>query len=309
MTPQTTKRVLLLGAGGFLGGVIARELRGAGVDVRTTTGDLTGLSAGDWAAHLQGVDAVVNAAGRTSGSLSELTRANVLLLARVLEAVQAAGIQGAAVQGAAVQGAAGVRLIHLASAAEYGRTPPGEASREDGPALPLSPYGATKLAGTVLLQEAVRTGRADALALRLTNPLGAGMSAGSLPGRAARELRVAAAQGLPSVRFGPLGAERDFIAAADVGRAVLHFLPGQPGAAARGVLNLGSGEARPVRDIVTELARIAGYTGEILEDAPGSPRSGDVPYQRADLTALKANGYTPSGRLASALAELYSEQS
>ena len=304
MTPQTTKRVLLLGAGGFLGGVIARELRGAGVDVRTTTGDLTGLSAGDWAAHLQGVDAVVNAAGRTSGSLSELTRANVLLLARVLEAVQAAGIQGAA-----VQGAAGVRLIHLASAAEYGRTPPGEASREDGPALPLSPYGATKLAGTVLLQEAVRTGRADALALRLTNPLGAGMSAGSLPGRAARELRVAAAQGLPSVRFGPLGAERDFIAAADVGRAVLHFLPGQPGAAARGVLNLGSGEARPVRDIVTELARIAGYTGEILEDAPGSPRSGDVPYQRADLTALKASGYTPTVPLAQALSELYSEGS
>ena len=90
-----------------------------------------------------------------------------LLLAGVLEAAQAAN----------------VRLIHLASAAEYGRTPEGEASREDGPAQPLSPYGASKLAGTVLLQEAVRTGRADALALRLTNPVGAGMNPGSLPGR------------------------------------------------------------------------------------------------------------------------------
>lgn len=286
-------RVLLLGAGGFLGGVIARELREAGVDVRTTSGDLTALGPGDWARELDGADAVVNAAGRTFGSLAELTRANVLLLAGVLEAAQAAN----------------VRLIHLASAAEYGRTPEGEASREDGPAQPLSPYGASKLAGTVLLQEAVRTGRADALALRLTNPVGAGMNPGSLPGRAARELRAAAEQGRGSVRFGPLGAYRDFIAARDVGRAALHFLPDQAGAQARGVLNLGSGEARPVRDIVTELARIAGYSGEILEDAPGSPRSGDVPYQRADLTALKISGYTPTVPLAVALGELYVEGS
>ncbi|CAM2843280.1 NAD-dependent epimerase/dehydratase family protein [Deinococcus radiodurans] len=290
VTPPQPGRVLLLGAGGFLGGVIARELRDAGVDVRTTTGDLTALTPADWAAQLDGASAVINAAGRTAGSLSDLTRANVLLLAGVLEAVQAADL----------------RLIHLASAAEYGRTPEGEASREDGPAQPLSPYGASKLAGTVLLEEAVRTGRADALALRLTNPVGAGMNPGSLPGRAARELRAAAEQGLPSVRFGPLGAFRDFIAARDVGRAVLHFLHGQPGEEARGVLNLGSGVARPVRDLVTELARIAGYGGDLLEDAPGSPRSGDVPYQRADLTALKASGYTPGEDLAAALTELYS---
>ena len=44
----------------------------------------------------------------------------------------------------------------------------------------------------------------------------------------------------------------------------------------------------------------------LLEDAPGSPRSGDVPYQRADLTALKASGYTPGEDLATALTELYS---
>ena len=36
--------------------------------------------------------------------------------------------------------------------------------------------------------------------------------------RAARELRAAAEQGRGSVRFGPLGAYRDFIAARDVGR-------------------------------------------------------------------------------------------
>lgn len=269
---------LLLGAGGFLGGHIAGALRGAGWTVRAAPrGDLSTLPPDAWDDLLGGAGAVINAAGRTAGTLPELTRANVLLPALLLDAA----------------GRAGTRMVHLASAAEYGRTPEGHAAREDDPCTPLSPYGATKLAGTLLLEEAVRAGRVDAVALRLTNPLGAGMNAGSLPGRAARELAQTAREGGQSVKFGPLGALRDFVDARDVARAVLHTLPGELGDGLRGTVNVGSGEARPVRDLVTELTRLTGFGGVVHEDAPGSPRSGDVPYQRADVSRLTASGFQP----------------
>lgn len=270
--------VLVLGARGFLGAQIVAELRAAGRAVRVTPpGDLTAASPQDWDGWLDGASGVINAAGRTGGSLSELTRANALLPAQVLEALTRTVPDG------------GVKLVHLASAAEYGAVPEDHASLEDDSARPLSPYGASKLAGTVLIEEAVRSGRVRAAALRLTNPLGAGIGAGTLPGRAARELTAAAREGRNTVRFGPLGARRDFVDARDLARAALHALDSD---ALSGVVNVGSAKARPVRDVVDGLAALIGFQGQVLEDAPGSPRSSDVPYQRAEISRLLNSGFT-----------------
>lgn len=270
--------VLLLGAGGFLGQHVAAALRASGRPVRGVRGvDLAALDAAGWDALLAGTGGVVNAAGRTAGPLDALVRANVQLLAGALDACTRAGVP----------------LVQFASAAEYGRTPTGHAAHETDPAAPLSTYGASKLAGTVLLQEAVRSGRVRACALRLTNPLGHGISAGTLPGRAAQQLREAAQSGVTDLRFGPLGAERDFVDARDAARAALHLLDRLSDRAADvpDIINVGSGEARPVRDLVRGLADLSGYRGSLHEDAPGSPRSGDVPYQRADLARLHATGF------------------
>ncbi len=265
--------VLVLGARGFLGTQIVAELRAAGQAVRVTPpGDLTAATRADWDGFLGEVSGVINAAGRTGGHPSDLTRANALLPAQLLEEVARVN----------------VKLVHLASAAEYGAVPEGHASREDDPARPLSPYGASKLAGTVLIEEAVRSGRVRAVALRVTNPLGGGIGAGTLPGRAARELAQAAREGQDTVHFGPLGARRDFVDARDAARAALHALTSD----LSGVVNVGSGEGRPVRDLVQGLVALTGFRGQVLEDAPGSPRSGDVPYQRADLSRLLGSGFT-----------------
>ncbi len=275
--PVSAGPVLVLGARGFLGTHIVAGLRALGWDVRVPPpGDLTAAPGADWNSWLDGVSGVINAAGRTGGSPSELTRANVLLPARVLEELARTGGNG------------NVKLVHLASAAEFGAVPEGHASAEDDPARPLSPYGASKLAGTVLIEEALRSGRVRGVALRLTNPLGAGIGAGTLPGRAARELTAAVREGHPTVRFGPLGARRDFVDVRDAARAALHALTSD----LSGVVNVGSGQARPVRDVVDVLAALTGYRGRILEDAPGSPRSGDVPYQRADISRLLGSGFT-----------------
>ncbi|WP_019009686.1 NAD-dependent epimerase/dehydratase family protein [Deinococcus aquatilis] len=288
LVTRTPTPVLLLGASGFLGRHIHAALSGAGIPVRGPDINLAALPPSGWDALLDGMGAVVNAAGRTTGGLSDLVNPNVVLVAQALEAAQRAG----------------VRLLHLASAAEYGRTEEGHASHEDDVARPLSAYGASKLAATVMTEEAARSGRVNALALRVTNPIGAGMPPSGLPGRAAQELCSAVAQSRESVRFGPLGARRDLIAAHDVARAVLHLLPGAPGAALTGTLNVGSGEAVAVRQIVQTLAALVGFAGAIEEDAPGSPRSGDVPYQRADITRLTRSGFVPEWTLEHALQAL-----
>ena len=278
-----TGPVVVLGAGGFLGRHVVAALRGADQAVRVPgphaagRPDLTGLDRAAWDDLLRGSGGVINAAGRTAGSEQELEAANVHLLSAALSAA----------------GRAGVPLVTFASAAEYGRTEDGHAAHETDEARPLAPYGQSKLRGTQALQRAVQEGQVRAAALRLTNPLGEGIGEGTLPGRAARELRQAARLGLESVRFGPLGARRDFVDARDAARAALHLLDQLRGEVPTlpDVINVGSGEARPVRDLVTGLAAQLGYHGELLEDAPGSPRSGDVPYQRADLTRLHASGF------------------
>jgi nucleoside-diphosphate-sugar epimerase len=282
---RTTPPVLLLGASGFLGRHIHAALSGAGIPVRGPDCNLATLPPSGWDALLDGMGALVNAAGRTTGGLGELAAANIVLPAQALDAAQRAG----------------VRLLHLSSAAEYGRTEEGHASAESDRVQPLSAYGASKLAATVLIEEAARSGRVNALALRVTNPIGAGMPPSGLPGRAAQELRAAVAEGRESVRFGPLGARRDLISAHDVARAVLHLLPGAPGAAVTGTLNVGSGTAVPVRQIVQTLAALLSFGGTLEEDAPGSPRSGDVPYQRADITRLRSSGFVPEWTLEHAL--------
>lgn len=288
--PNSASTVLLLGGYGFLGSRIASTLEQEGIQVlHHTETDLVDASAAQWDEWAAGASTIVNAAGLTFGPLNELTRSNTLLVACALETAQRNNL----------------RFIHLSSAAEYGRTPEGQVAHEEDIAAPLSPYGASKLAGTVLLAEGVRTGRVDGLAFRLTNPLGRGMNASSLPGKAARELISAVAEQREKVQFGPLGAKRDFIAVSDVAAAIYHTLPGKPGANLQGIVNLGSGEARPVRDVVTILAELAGFEGCIEEDAPGSPRSADVPYQCADMTKLKETGFELQAGFRTALVELY----
>lgn len=272
--------IVVLGAGGFLGRHVVAALREQARAVRCPgrADDLLLLTPADWDDLLRGCGGVINAAGRTAGPEETLEAANVQLL------------------NAALDGAARlhVPLVTFASAAEYGRTPEGHASQETDEPRPLSAYGQSKLRATQALQRAVQQGRVRAAALRLTNPLGEGVGEHTLPGRAARELRQAAQLRLDSVRFGPLGARRDFIDARDAARAALHLLDRLQASATQelpDVINVGSGEARPVRDLITELAARLGYGGAVLEDAPGSPRSSDVPYQRADLTRLHATGF------------------
>jgi NDP-hexose 4-ketoreductase len=294
-------RLLILGASGFLGGHVWRQATAAGAEVVTAgRAGLPGSAAhrrldlaGDDPPRIAEViasvapDAIANCAGLTVGGPDVLAAANVTGTYTLVRAMLLAETPA--------------RLVHLGSAAEYGGAEPGVPLSESAPPRPGAPYGATKLAGTRLV-ELGRAAGLDAVVLRVFNPVGAGAPESGLPGRVAVQLRRALAGG-NGVRLGPLDAVRDFVDARDVADAVLAAAAAP---SPHAVLNIGSGTGVPARTLVKELIAVTGYDGPVHEDSAGSARSGDLDWQQADIGLARLDlDWQPRRDLAASLADLW----
>lgn len=311
---MNSSRLLVVGAGGFLGTHVRRAFRtaglhdvgfvsasagAAGADAAETVGgrwhrldlsnaDRTSLGA---VIRAERPDVVVNCSGVTHGDAVRLVRGNVVLVGELLAAI--------------ADGAAGIRFVHLGSSAEYGAVPSGLAIDEATPPNPVTSYGITKLAGTELVVAGGRAGSVDGVVLRIFNPIGSGMTPDSLPGRAASALHGAIAAGERRIELGSLDGHRDFVDAADVADAVVSAATA-PGRLGPRILNVGSGRATRARDLVAELAAVAGFEGEITEDDASSPRSSAVPWQQADISAIASVlAWRPRRRLTESIAAVW----
>ncbi len=156
-------RVLVTGATGFLGGALARALHARGRAVTATGRDARAgaaleaegipfarLDLGDAdAVHrlVEGHAAVIHSAALAApyGRAADFWRANVQATAHVLGACQAAGVQ---------------RLVHLSTPSVYFGFESREDVRESDelPALPRTPYAASKRLADVLVRAAVAEG-------------------------------------------------------------------------------------------------------------------------------------------------------
>jgi nucleoside-diphosphate-sugar epimerase len=116
VSPDVPGRVLVTGAGGFIGSAVAGRLRELGAEVvgiDLVADPRTGVLAGDtvhptaWAGALAGVDAVVHTAAIVSNAarLDDAWRVNVLGTRRVIGASAAAGVP---------------RFLHLSSIMAFG---------------------------------------------------------------------------------------------------------------------------------------------------------------------------------------------
>lgn len=291
--------VLVLGASGFLGRHVVLALEGHPTSLRVlTSGREVCDLVRDPVARLEQTlsdmapDVVVNCTGRLDGSASELVEANTLTTAKLLDALATVP----------------ARLVRIGSAGEYGVVPVGSRVHEEVSAAPVGAYGASHLAATLLIEQARRAGRVDAVSLRVFNPIGTGLNGDTVLGKAARRLRDAlvAPDGRDSpVRLGNMDAYRDFVDARDVADAVVAAVISPP---PWGTINIGSGRATRVREAVRVLADLAGYRGDIVEAPVTLGRSSGVRWIQADITRARDSlGWRPRRGLEESLKEIWSD--
>jgi nucleoside-diphosphate-sugar epimerase len=296
-------KLLVTGAGGFLGRAVLSAAEHRGDQVRAVLGpadadlgpqpavagvarvDLDGGGAADHLAELAGgVDAVVHLAGLASvaSSFDDLAahlRVHV-------------GGTGAVIEGARRAGAG--RLVYVSSAEVYGRPSRSRVVEADPPA-PRSPYGAAKVGAEALVGAACRAWGFDAVVLRPSSIYGPGARRSSVLGTIVEQ---ALAGG--DVLVGDLAPVRDYCYVADVAEAVLRAAARPWDAAGKPreplVCNIGSGTGTSVAGLAQAVVALVGTGARVaLRDAHDRPGSADIPELVPDVSrAARDLGWLPS---------------
>jgi GDP-4-dehydro-6-deoxy-D-mannose reductase len=186
--------------------------------------------------------------------------------------------------------------VLLASSAEvYGRgLVSSSPTTEDCPPAPAGVYGRTKFAAEQILADVIGDG-GRSIMLRLFNSAGPGQDERFvISAFAAQIARIEAGLAAPLLRVGNLDPERDFLDVRDTARAwaLMAETAGErpPGSS---TFNVASGEARAIRSIVEDLARMARRSFTVEPD-PARSRASDVPRSCGDSSRLRsAIGWQP----------------
>lgn len=290
-----TKRVLITGAAGFVGRHLTNHLRDQGLAVHGLDRPGIPVSADlhiDWhpcditnAARVAAVigqvqpDYVLHlAALLKSESLADLLAVNVLGTQNVLDALVAAQPEA--------------RVLVTGSSAEYGLVRSDELPvREENPLRPLSPYGVSKVAQSLLTLKYVYRHDLTVIRTRTFNLTGPGEPDTLVCSAFARQI-AEIERGLrpPVLKVGNLESARDFVDVRDAVRAYwLVTQRGEPGE----VYNVCSGVATPVRSVLAALLSLTSVKVEVQEEA-GRCTAWDVPVQVGDHRPLSAmTGWEP----------------
>jgi len=289
-----TRRVLVTGGAGFVGATLVRRLVGSGhlvrvldnystgdpsyldgVDAEVVEGDIRDVRALD--AALAGMDAVVHlaAAGSVVTSVADPAAnfdVNVVGTFRVLDAARRAGVQRT------VQASTGGALIGDAA-------PP---VTEHSLPRPISPYGASKLAGEGYAHAFAAAYGLRTVALRFANAYGPWSDRKT----GAMTLFFRAIQaGEPIVIYGDGSASRDYTHVEDISRGIeLALERDVPGGTA---LHIASGVETTVRELASLCRAAAGAPDHPVEYRPG--RAGEVGRNFASYDlARQMLGYAPA---------------
>ncbi len=197
-------------------------------------------------------------------------------------------------------------VLVVGSAEEYGPQPPGSPPlREDAPLNPLSPYGVSKAAQSLLCRQYVRSYDLRVILTRSFSHTGPGQDERFVFPSFARQIAAAeTGRGPRVIRVGNLEAIRDFLDVRDVVRAYLALIEdGTPGQ----VYHVCSGKPLSIRqglDMLLAQARVP----VAIEPDPDRSRPSDIPVLVGDNTKLRAcTGWQPAWEMADTLGALLAE--
>jgi UDP-glucose 4-epimerase len=172
---------------------------------------------------------------------------------------------------------------------------------EEHPLDPLSPYGASKVAGEVLAASYRNCGKMpNCTSLRFFNVYGEGQSAAY-----AGVITVFAdrlSKGLPPMINGDGLQTRDFVYVDDVANAVTLAVEAGEKKGLSGRFNVATGRSITINELAGHMIKIFGLD---LKPVNREELKGDVRYAQVDISkAKKTLGYSPSAKLEDALAEM-----
>ncbi|HET7148607.1 MAG TPA: SDR family NAD(P)-dependent oxidoreductase [Candidatus Nitrosopolaris sp.] len=196
-------------------------------------------------------------------------------------------------------------LVFASSSAVYGEPkilPISEKEELD----PLSPYGASKIAGEALVSSFRNTGKIqNAVSIRIFNVFGEGQSSGyaGVITRFAERLSA----NLPPLIYGNGDQTRDFIFVDDVVNGIILSARAadkkQEEKSCAHIFNVGTGKSVKIRDLAQTMIKIFDLD---LQPIFAESRRGDIVNSLADISRLKnILGFIPSHEIEPALKQIY----
>jgi UDP-glucose 4-epimerase len=180
------------------------------------------------------------------------------------------------------------RVVFASTSAAYGDSPSPSKKETDLP-VPISPYGATKVAGELYCNAFAAISPVETVSLRYFNVFGPRQDPNGEYSAVIPKFITMLLSGKPPVVFGDGKQSRDFVFVGDVAQA--NLLASQAEGVSGKVFNVASGQPTTLLDLIANLNELLGTK---IKPKFDPPRAGDVKESLADISAAKKLlGYKP----------------